>query len=146
MRPKLRFSALIYFMIRDDDNEATSKKLYAMPFQNGAYALLLFKGALSPYSVILCRFFAVENGGKETRGRGAGQRGEGLCHTFFFFTSFELRDQSTSGADSICPKRARSAGSRTALAPLQFRKMGCQNERKNAGSDQISSHLLRYQA
>ena len=34
------------------------------------------------------------------------------------------------GADSICPERARSAGSRTALAPLQFRKMGCQNERK----------------
>ena len=37
---------------------------------------------------------------------------------------------STTGADSICPERARSAGSRTALAPLQFRKMGCQNERK----------------
>ena len=36
----------------------------------------------------------------------------------------------TTGADSICPERARSAGSRTALAPLQFRKMGCQNERK----------------
>ena len=36
----------------------------------------------------------------------------------------------TPGADSICPERARSAGSRTALAPLQFRKMGCQNERK----------------
>ena len=36
----------------------------------------------------------------------------------------------TSGADSICPERARSAGSRIALAPLQFRKMGCQNERK----------------
>ena len=34
------------------------------------------------------------------------------------------------GADSICPELARSAGSRTALAPLQFRKMGCQNERK----------------
>ena len=41
------------------------------------------KGALSRYSVNLCRFFADENGGKETRGRGAGQRGEGLCRTFF---------------------------------------------------------------
>ena len=28
-------------------------------------------------------FFAVENGGEETRGRGAGQREAGLCHTFF---------------------------------------------------------------
>ena len=42
-----------------------------------------FKGALSRYSVILCRFFAVENGGKETRGRGAGQREAGLCRTSF---------------------------------------------------------------
>ena len=41
------------------------------------------KGALSRYSVILCRFFAVENGGEETRGRGAGQREAGLCSTFF---------------------------------------------------------------
>ena len=41
------------------------------------------QGALSRYSVILCRFFAVENGGEETRGRGAGQREAGLCHTYF---------------------------------------------------------------
>ena len=43
------------------------------------------------------------------------------------------------GADSICPERARSAGSRTALAPLQFRKMRCQNERKKLAR-------IRYQA
>ena len=42
-----------------------------------------FKGALSRYSVNLCRFFAVENGGEETRGRGVGQREAGLCRTFF---------------------------------------------------------------
>ena len=41
-----------------------------------------------------------------------------------------LIKSSSPGADSICPERARSAGSRTALAPLQFRKMGCQNERR----------------
>ena len=59
-----------------------------------------FKGALSRYSVILCRFFAVENGSEETRGRGAGQREAGQCRTFFF-TSFELRDQSTLGYQSV---------------------------------------------
>ena len=60
------------------------------------------KGALSRYSVILCRYFAVENGGEETRGRGAGQR-ETLTGLFrnFFFPSFELRDQSTSGYQSV---------------------------------------------
>ena len=45
-------------------------------------------------------FFAVENGGEETRGRGAGQREVGLCRTFFF-TSFELGDQSTLGYQSV---------------------------------------------
>ena len=43
----------------------------------------MFKGALSRYSVILGRFFAVENGGEKTRGRSAGQREAGLGRTFF---------------------------------------------------------------
>ena len=42
-----------------------------------------FKGALSCYSVILCRFFAFENGGEEIRGRGAGQWEACPCNTFF---------------------------------------------------------------
>ena len=50
------------------------------------------KGALSRYSVFLCRFFAVEYGGEEIRGRDAGQRVAGLGRTFFFFTCSELRD------------------------------------------------------
>ena len=33
--------------------------------------------------MIFCRFFAVENGDEETRGRGAGQREAGLRRTFF---------------------------------------------------------------
>ena len=45
-------------------------------------------------------------------------------------SSLESLARNIPGADSICPERARSAGSRTALAPLQFQKMGCQNERK----------------
>ena len=73
------------------------------------------KGALSRYSVILCRFFAVENGGEETRGRGAGQWEAGLCRTFFFSTSFELRDQSTSGYQSVTLANAKSFLSRTKM-------------------------------
>ena len=43
-------------------------------------------------------------------------------------------------------QRARSAGSRTALAPLQFRIMRCQNEWKKLARIRYLSHLLRYQA
>ena len=50
------------------------------------------------------------------------------------------------GAYSICPERACSAGSRTVLAPLKFRKMRCQNERKKLALIRYLSHLLRYQA
>ena len=42
----------------------------------------VIKGALSRYSVFFfffCRLFAVENGGEETGGRGAGQWEAGLC-------------------------------------------------------------------
>ena len=38
------------------------------------------KGALSRYSGFSCPFFAVENGGEATRGRGASQRETGQCH------------------------------------------------------------------
>ena len=57
-----------------------------------------------------------------------------------------IQRQRRPGADSICPERARSAGSRTALAPLQVPKNALQKRTKKAGSDHISSHLLRYQA
>ena len=60
-----------------------------------------FKGALSRYSVFLCRFFVVKNGGKETRGRRAGQQEAGLCRTCFFFTCSELHDRSTSAYQSV---------------------------------------------
>ena len=52
------------------------------------------------------------------------------------------------GADSICPERARSAGSRTALAPLQFRKMGCQNERKKLAQIryQVTSYGIKLES
>ena len=46
---------------------------------------------------------------------------------------------SNPGGGFDLPERARSAGSRTALAPLQFRKMRCQNERKKLAR-------IRYQA
>ena len=38
---------------------------------------------------VLCQFFAVENGGEENRGRGAGQREAGLCRTFFALHLFQ---------------------------------------------------------
>ena len=50
----------VTFHFTSTENKQTKKKT-------------VLKGALSRYSVFLCRFFAVENGGEETRGRGAGQ-------------------------------------------------------------------------
>ena len=43
--------------------------------------------------MFLCRFFAVENGGEETRARGADQRVAGLGRNFFFHL-FRLRSTS----------------------------------------------------
>ena len=72
-----------------------------MSFISSLIGFSHLKGALSRYSVILCRFFfAVENGGGETRGRGAGQREARLFRTFFLHSS-QLRDRSTSGYQSV---------------------------------------------
>ena len=62
---------------------ASANFLHPDMFMISLYLLTYLKGALSRYSVILCRFFAVENGGEETRGRGVGQREAGFCRTFF---------------------------------------------------------------
>ena len=69
------------------------------------------------------------------RAKTANHRSPASSERFFL----EVTSSSNPGADSICPERARSAGSRTALAPLQFRKMRCQNERKKLAR-------IRYQA
>ena len=46
----------------------------------------MFKGALSRHSVLLYRFFAVENGSEETRGHGADQKVIGPWPQFFFLS------------------------------------------------------------
>ena len=66
--------------------------------------LMGLKGALSRYSVILCRFFAVENGGEKTRGRDAGQRVAGPAPFFSFLLqqgSSELCNRLTSESQSV---------------------------------------------
>ena len=72
-----------------------------------------FKGALSRFSVFSCRFFAVENGGEETRGAGQLNEKQAFAALFFFFTCSKLRDRSTSEYQSVA--LAKSFVSRTKL-------------------------------
>ena len=65
------------------DHWTNLQNKYASVKDFGGIMSLHVKGALSHYSVFLCRFFAVENGGKETRGRDADQRVAGLGTIFF---------------------------------------------------------------
>ena len=62
----------------------------------------MVKGALSRYSVFYVIFFAVENGGEETQGRGAGQQEAGLCRTFFLHLFRALRSIDV-GVSVSCP-------------------------------------------
>ena len=60
----------------------------------------VFKGALSRYSVILCRFLQSKMAARRLETAAPANEKQAFA-ALFFFTSFELRDQSTSGYQSI---------------------------------------------
>ena len=59
-----------------------------------------FKGALSRYSVILCRFFRSKMAARRLEAAAPANEKQAFA-ALFFFTSFELCDQSTSGYQSV---------------------------------------------